>query len=127
MWCWRAAPIHQEHRASSARVNDLGALLEFAPRADIVVSLTESMSRWLAGRLGGAAPELLVIPNPLPAQPQPRSPLHQRQFHLAMEVPALPRSLHRHHAARRITLLDVRMSANTNPPEQAMTNDQSVA
>ena len=61
------ALVHQEHRASSARVNDLGALLEFAPRADVVVSLTESMSRWLAGRLGGAAPELLVIPNPLPA------------------------------------------------------------
>ena len=74
------ALVHQEHRASSARVNDLGALLEFAPRADIVVSLTESMSRWLAGRLGGAAPELLVIPNPLPAAPQPRSPLDQKTF-----------------------------------------------
>ena len=74
------ALVHQEHRASSARVNDLGALLEFAPRADIVVSLTESMSRWLAGRLGGAAPELLVIPNPLPAAPQARSPLDQKTF-----------------------------------------------
>ena len=74
------ALVHQEHRASSARVNDLGALLEFAPRADIVVSLTESMSRWLAGRLGGAAPELLVIPNPLPAEPQARSPLDQKTF-----------------------------------------------
>lgn len=74
------ALVHQEHRASSARVNDLGALLEFAPRADIVVSLTESMSRWLAGRLGGAAPELLVIPNPLPAEPQLRSPLDQKTF-----------------------------------------------
>ena len=60
------ALVHQEHRASSSRVNDLGALLQFAPRADVVVSLTESMSRWLAGRLGGAAPELQVIPNPLP-------------------------------------------------------------
>ena len=74
------ALVHQEHRASSARVNDLGALLEFAPRADIVVSLTESMSRWLAGRLGGAAPELLVIANPLPQEPQPRSPLDQKTF-----------------------------------------------
>ncbi|MDT0185397.1 stealth conserved region 3 domain-containing protein [Microbacterium sp. ARD31] len=74
------ALVHQEHRASSSRVNDLGALLEFAPRADVVVSLTESMSRWLAGRLGGAAPELLVIPNPLPAEPQPRSALDQRTF-----------------------------------------------
>ncbi len=74
------ALVHQEHRASSARVNDLGALLEFAPRADIVVSLTESMSRWLAGRLGGAAPELLVIPNPLPGTPQARSPLDQKSF-----------------------------------------------
>ncbi len=74
------ALVHQEHRASSARVNDLGALLEFAPRADVVVSLTESMSRWLAGRLGGAAPELLVIPNPLPGTPQPRSPLDQKTF-----------------------------------------------
>jgi glycosyltransferase involved in cell wall biosynthesis len=74
------ALVHQEHRASSSRVNDLGALLEFAPRADIVVSLTESMSRWLAGRLGGAAPELLVIPNPLPSHPQQRSPLDQKTF-----------------------------------------------
>lgn len=74
------ALVHQEHRASSSRVNDLGALLEFAPRADVVVSLTESMSRWLAGRLGGAAPELLVVPNPLPSHPQPRSPLDQRTF-----------------------------------------------
>ena len=74
------ALVHQEHRASSSRINDLGALLEFAPRADIVVSLTESMSRWLAGRLGGAAPELLVIPNPLPAEPQPRSSLDQKTF-----------------------------------------------
>ncbi len=74
------ALVHQEHRASSSRVNDLGALLEFAPRADIVVSLTESMSRWLAGRLGGAAPELLVIPNPLPAEHQPRSALDQKTF-----------------------------------------------
>ncbi|KRE97480.1 hypothetical protein ASG76_01810 [Nocardioides sp. Soil774] len=74
------ALVHQEHRASSSRVNDMGALLEFAPRADIVVSLTESMSRWLAGRLGGAAPELLVIPNPLPSHPQERSPLDQKTF-----------------------------------------------
>ncbi len=74
------ALVHQEHRASSSRVNDMGALLEFAPRADIVVSLTESMSRWLAGRLGGAAPELLVIPNPLPQEPQPRSTLDQKTF-----------------------------------------------
>ncbi len=74
------ALVHQEHRASSARVNDLGALLEFAPRADVVVSLTESMSRWLAGRLGGAAPELVVVPNPLPAAPQKRSALDQKAF-----------------------------------------------
>ena len=44
------------------------------------MSLTESMSRWLAGRLGGAAPELLVIPNPLPGTPQARSPLDQKTF-----------------------------------------------
>ncbi|WP_168218445.1 stealth conserved region 3 domain-containing protein [Nocardioides eburneiflavus] len=74
------ALVHQEHRASSSRVNDLGALLQFAPRADVVVSLTESMSRWLAGRLGGAAPELQVIPNPLPAHAQARSPLDQQAF-----------------------------------------------
>jgi glycosyltransferase involved in cell wall biosynthesis len=74
------ALVHQEHRASSSRVNDLGALLQFAPRADVVVSLTESMSRWLAGRLGGAAPELQVVPNPLPAHAQARSPLDQRTF-----------------------------------------------
>jgi glycosyltransferase involved in cell wall biosynthesis len=74
------ALVHQEHRASSSRVNDLGALLQFAPRADVVVSLTDSMSRWLAGRLGGAAPELQVIPNPLPAHAQARSPLDQRTF-----------------------------------------------
>ncbi len=45
-----------------------------------MVSLTESMSRWLAGRLGGAAPELQVIPNPLPSHAQARSPLDQKTF-----------------------------------------------
>lgn len=74
------AVVHQEHRSSSSRVNDLGALLTFAPRADVVVSLTEAMSRWLAGRLGDAAPEMLVVPNPLPQHEQPRSPLDQRVF-----------------------------------------------
>ena len=72
------ALVHQEHRASSSRVNDLGALLQFAPRADVVVSLTEAMSRWLAGRLGGAAPELQVVPNPLPSHPQTRSSCRRR-------------------------------------------------
>lgn len=77
---YEVALVHQEHRASSQRVNDLGALLEFAPRADVVVSLTESMSRWLAGRLGDAAPELVVMANPLPQEPQPLSTLGQRTF-----------------------------------------------
>ena len=57
---------------------------ELIARADIVVSLTESMSRWLAGRLGGAAPEMLVIPNPLPGTPQPRRPVEA----LPIERPA---------------------------------------
>ena len=69
------ALVHQEHRASSSRVNDLEALLSFAPRADIVVSLTNSMHDWLAGELRGAAPEMVVMPNPLPREPQPRADL----------------------------------------------------
>ena len=45
------------------------------------------MSRWLAGRLGGAAPELLVIPNPLPA-------------HAAGPVTARPEDLRHRRPAR---------------------------
>ncbi|WP_114424267.1 stealth conserved region 3 domain-containing protein [Nocardioides houyundeii] len=69
------ALVHQEHRASSRRVNDLEALLSFAPRADVVASLTGSMNDWLAAELRGAAPEMVVMPNPLPTTTQPRSPL----------------------------------------------------
>lgn len=75
----KVAIVHQEHRASSQRIRDKEALLQFAPRADVVVSLTQSMSLWLSQNLGGAAPELRVMPNPLPGV-QERSPLDQKTF-----------------------------------------------
>ena len=74
------AVVHQEHRASSTRVFDMEALLTFAPRADVVASLTGSMNDWLATQLRGATPDMVVMPNPLPPEPQPRSPLDQKVF-----------------------------------------------
>lgn len=71
----RIAVVHQEHRASSTRVHDLDALLTFAPRADVVASLTGSMNDWLATQLRGAAPDMVVVPNPLPVDAGTRSPL----------------------------------------------------
>ena len=49
------ALVHQEHRASSSRVNDMGALLEFAPRADIV-GLADRVDVALAAPVGSAEP-----------------------------------------------------------------------
>lgn len=74
----RVAVVHQEHRASSTRVYDLDTLLTFAPRADVVASLTGSMNDWLAAQLRGAAPDMVVMPNPLPTEDHPRSPLDQK-------------------------------------------------
>ncbi|GGD05468.1 stealth conserved region 3 domain-containing protein [Nocardioides daphniae] len=74
------AVVHQEHRASSTRVYDMDALLTFAPRADVVASLTGSMNDWLAAQLRGAAPDMVVMPNPLPPTPAPRATLEEKVF-----------------------------------------------
>ncbi|QCX26633.1 stealth conserved region 3 domain-containing protein [Nocardioides jishulii] len=74
------AVVHQEHRASSTRVYDLDALLTFAPRADVVASLTGSMNDWLAAQLRGAAPDMVVMPNPLPPEAPPRASLTEKVF-----------------------------------------------
>ena len=69
------AVVHQEHRSSSDRTATLEPLLSFAPRADAVVVLTDSMATWLEEQLGAALPTTLSMPNPLPVGHAPRSRL----------------------------------------------------
>lgn len=70
--------IHQEHRSSADRVGGMEPLLAFAPRVAAVALLTRSTAAWLAAELGAAAPEIVVMPNPLPVAEQPRSDLTSR-------------------------------------------------
>lgn len=67
--------LHQEHRSSADRVGGMEPLLAFAPRVAAVALLTRSTADWLGAELGAAAPELVVMPNPLPVAAQPRSDL----------------------------------------------------
>ncbi|QIK74297.1 stealth conserved region 3 domain-containing protein [Nocardioides piscis] len=67
--------LHQEHRSSADRVGGMEPLLAFAPRVSAVALLTESTAAWLGAELGATAPELLVMPNPLPVSAQPCSTL----------------------------------------------------
>lgn len=69
--------VHQEHRVLSDRVTGLDALAAHAPRADVVAVLTETSAEWLRDRLGELAPEIVVLPNPLPIGFAPRSRLDQ--------------------------------------------------
>jgi glycosyltransferase involved in cell wall biosynthesis len=69
------AVLHQEHRSSSDRTTTLEPLLAFAPRADAVVLLTDSMAMWLEEQLGPGVTTTLVMPNPLPQKHAPRSRL----------------------------------------------------
>ncbi len=70
--------VHQEHRSSADRVGGMEPLLAFAPRVAAVALLTRSTAQWLGAELGGVAPELVVMPNPLPVTAQPRSDLTSR-------------------------------------------------
>ncbi len=70
--------VHQEHRSSADRGGGMEPLLAYAPQVAAVALLTQSAADWLGGQLSGTAPELVVMPNPLPTEPQPRSPLDQR-------------------------------------------------
>ena len=67
--------VHQEHRSSSDRTSGLEPLLAFAPRADVVAMLTPTTADWLREQLGDIAPEIVVMPNPLPLGFTPRSKL----------------------------------------------------
>ncbi|WP_309649972.1 stealth conserved region 3 domain-containing protein [Nocardioides sp.] len=67
--------VHQEHRVLSDRVGGLETLAAHAPRADVVAVLTETSAQWLRERLGELAPEIAVLPNPLPIGFNPRSRL----------------------------------------------------
>ena len=58
--------VHQEHRSSSDRSSGLEPLLTYAPRADVVALLTPTVAEWLRDQLGELAPEIVVMPNPLP-------------------------------------------------------------
>ena len=69
--------VHQEHRSTSDRTSGLEPLLAFAPRADVVALLTPSVADWLRDQLGAVAPEIVVVPNPLPIGYTPRSRLDQ--------------------------------------------------
>lgn len=72
------AIVHQEHRSSSQRTAGMTALLAFAPRADTVALLTESMAGWLRSELGDVAPEVVAVPNALPPGYRPRSLLDEQ-------------------------------------------------
>jgi glycosyltransferase involved in cell wall biosynthesis len=67
--------VHQEHRSSSDRTSGLEPLLTYAPRADVVALLTPTVAEWLRDQLGAVAPEIVVMPNPLPIGFTPRSRL----------------------------------------------------
>lgn len=67
------AIVHQEHRSSADRGGGMEPLLAFAPRVAAVALLTRSAADWLAAQLGNTAPDLVVMPNPLPTEPQPRA------------------------------------------------------
>lgn len=67
--------VHQEHRSSSDRTSGLEPLLAFAPQADVVALLTPTVADWLREQLGEVAPEIVVVPNPLPIGFTPRSRL----------------------------------------------------
>lgn len=69
--------VHQEHRSSSDRTSGLEPLLAFAPQADVVALLTPTVADWLREQLGPVAPEIVVMPNPLPIGFTPRSRLDQ--------------------------------------------------
>ena len=88
------AVVHQEHRSSADRVGGMEPLLAFAPRADTVALLTESAATWLAHELGPVAPQLVVMPNPLPQTPQPRSALDSRTIVSAGRIVAEKQFIH---------------------------------
>ncbi|WP_426241997.1 stealth conserved region 3 domain-containing protein [Nocardioides sp. LHG3406-4] len=88
------AVVHQEHRSSADRVGGLEPLLAFAPRADTVALLTEASATWLAHELGPVAPEIVVVPNPLPETPQPRSALDSRLIVAAGRIVAEKQFIH---------------------------------
>lgn len=73
-----AVVVHQEHRSSSQRTSGMEPLLVNAPRADVVAVLTPSIAEWLDDELGAVAPEIVVMPNPLPQGFTPRSLLDSR-------------------------------------------------
>lgn len=74
----RVVVVHQEHRSSSQRTSGMEPLLVYAPRADVVSLLTPTIADWLRRQLGPVAPEIVVVPNPLPQGHAPRSLLDSR-------------------------------------------------
>lgn len=86
--------VHQEHRSSADRVGGMEPLLAFAPRVAAVALLTRSTADWLGAELGPTAPELVVMPNPLPVAKQPRSPLTSRTIVAAGRIVAEKQFIH---------------------------------
>ncbi len=86
--------IHQEHRSSADRVGGMEPLLAFAPRVAAVALLTQSTAAWLRAELGATAPELVVMPNPLPVAGQPRSTLASRTIVTAGRIVSEKQFIH---------------------------------
>jgi hypothetical protein len=69
----RVGLVHQENRSTPQRRASLAPLLLFAPRASFVGALNETSGDWLSRELGGRAPQVGVIPPPLPPGHKPIS------------------------------------------------------
>lgn len=68
------AVVHQEHRTSEARNDDIRAMLVDAARAAAgVVVLTERTAEWFRAVLGQSQTRVAVIPNALPDEYRPLS------------------------------------------------------
>ncbi|HXH79034.1 stealth conserved region 3 domain-containing protein [Nocardioides sp.] len=86
--------LHQEHRSSADRVGGMEPLLAFAPRVAAVALLTRSTAAWLGSELGSAAPEIVVMPNPLPVTEQPASSLDSKTIVAAGRIVAEKQFIH---------------------------------
>ncbi|AUG79179.1 hypothetical protein CFP65_4432 [Kitasatospora sp. MMS16-BH015] len=70
--------VGQEHRVSELRGISGAPLIEFTPRLDAMVTLSEPTKVWFAETFAGFAPRLAVIGNALPGEYRPTSSLETR-------------------------------------------------
>ncbi|MDF9816438.1 stealth conserved region 3 domain-containing protein [Streptomyces sp. SPB162] len=79
----RVIKLAQEHRVAELRGVSGGPLLPLTPYLDAMVTLTEPTRTWFEESLGALAPELAVIPNPLPEGFRPQSTCQTRTVVIA--------------------------------------------